>query len=62
MTLVITNAVSLEQQWHKPYINVSFYKFVKLCNSEYSLNLYLNLNNNKDNTDEKKHKLSNIAM
>ncbi len=29
-----------------------FYKFFKHCNSEYSLNLYKKIYNNKDNKDE----------
>ncbi len=43
MILGITNAVSLEQQWHKPYIHL-----LRILYSECSLNLFFKLNN-KDN-------------
>ncbi len=47
MILGIINAVSLEQQWHKPYINVLSTVIVNI--------VYIfikNLNNDKDNKDE----------
>ncbi len=46
MILVIINAVSLEQQWHKPYRMLkTLHKFVlihllSIVYSEYSLNIF----------------------